>query len=174
MGAINYRTSDYITLGVKPYGIDDFLNDPEFMQEYEEDLSDIFDSPEDAAVKTIADYYNDDIDNIKAELERHSFYYFHISIVPGYYEGFTLDIEPNFPIAYNDYAEKLEAQKEITTIRQFLIDCAGVGLVQCFPGWCTGYSDYKETIRAINDAVKVMRADVRNTPTWAKYNRESA
>ena len=32
MGAINYYTSDYITLGVKPYEVDDYKNDPDFME----------------------------------------------------------------------------------------------------------------------------------------------
>ena len=122
MGAINYLTSDYITMGIKPYDVDDL-------------------------------FYSDDMDNIKYELNSHTFHYYHITIKPGYYEGFMLDIENNYPIAYDNYTDRKEANKEITEIKQFLIDCAGLGLVACSPGWCTGYSDYKGTIRAIKDAV---------------------
>lgn len=32
MGAINYFTSDYITMGFKPYDTYDFENDPDFME----------------------------------------------------------------------------------------------------------------------------------------------
>ena len=174
MGAINYRTSEYITLGINPYDYDDFVNDPDFMEWYHDEMEDCGISLDDCVYEEMNRCYERDRENIEAELSSHDFHYFHFAIVPGYYEGFTLDIEPNYPIAFDDYVEKLEAQKEITTIRQFLIDCAGMGLVQCFPGWCTGYSDYKETVKGICEAVKAMREDVRSTPTWAKYNRESA
>ena len=56
-------------------------------------------------------------------------------------------------------------------IKQFLIDCAGLGLVQCSPGWCTGYNDYNGTIKAIKAAIKEMRDELRTIPTWAQYNR---
>lgn len=45
------------------------------------------------------------------------------------------------------------------------------GLVQCSPGWCTGYNDYKGTIVAIKAAIKEMREEVKTIPTWAQYER---
>lgn len=109
--------------------------------------------------------------NIEIELKTHSFYYFHVVIKPGYYEGFTLDIENNFPVCYDSWEDKRAAQKEITELKQFLIDCAGLGLVKCSLGWCTGYSDYKGTIKAIKAAIKEMREEIKTVPTWAQYER---
>ena len=145
MGAINYFTSDYITMGLRPYDRTDFENDLDFMEA--------------------------DFANIETELNKHSFQYYHITIKPGYYEGFTLDIENNFPVAFDSWEDRKEANKEITEIKGFLIDCAGFGLVQCSPGWCTGYNDYKGTIVAIKAAIKEMREEVKRTPTWAQYER---
>lgn len=163
MGTINYNTSDYITLGLKPYSNYDLENDTELIKELEE------------YGESVEDYiqrcYEDDYYNIEHELKKHSFYYFHIAIQPGYYEGFTLDIENNFSLCFDNYEEKQEAQKEITEIKKFLIACAGMGLVQCFPGWCTGYSDYKETLKAINEAIKDMRSEVKGIPTWQQYKK---
>lgn len=95
----------------------------------------------------------------------------YITIKPGYYEGFTLDIENNFPVALDSWQDRRDANKEITEIKRFLIECAGLGLVECFPGWCTGYSDYNGTITAIRAAVKEMRDELRTIPTWTQYNR---
>lgn len=161
MGTINYNTSDYITLGLKPYSNYDLENDTELIKELEE------------YGESVEDYmqrcYEDDYSNIEYELKKYNFYYFHVEIEPGYYEGFALDIENNFSVAFDNYIDKREAQKEVTLLKQLLIDCAGLGLVQCFPGWCTGYSDYKTTIKAINAAIKEIREEIRNTPTWFYY-----
>lgn len=171
MGAINYFTSDYITMGVKPYDYTDLTNDEEFMEEIKNMVDEYGGTIEDAINSYISDCYEADYTNIEFELKKHNFYYFHIVIKPGYYEGFTIDIESNFPIAFDGWEDKREAQKEITEIKQFLIDCAGDGLVECFPGWCTGYSNYDSTIKAINEAIKEMREEVKATPTWLQYNR---
>ena len=83
-------------------------------------------------------------------------------------------IESNFPVAFDGWEDKQAAQREITSLKKCLLECAGVGLVQCSPGWCTGYNDYKGTCEAIAAATKVMRDEVKNTPTWKQYKRESA
>ena len=144
MGAINYKTSDYITLGYNTNIID-----------YDDDY--------------YYDLINDEYDGIKALIKDTSFYYFNITIEPGYYEGFTLDIEHNFNYCYDDYSEKLQALKEITRIKNFLfyvVNNFNVNIV--FPGWCTGYGDYTETIEGIDAAIKEMKSSVKNTPTY--YN----
>lgn len=174
MGAINYFTSDYITMGVKPYDAYDFENDPDFMemvQEYMKEYGGTLESWIDDYIKTC---YDADNDNVTAILEKYSFYYFHVTIKPGYYEGFTLDIENNFSVAFDGWEDKRAAQREITSLKKCLLECAGVGMVQCSPGWCTGYNDYKGTCKAIGAAIKAMRDDVKNTPTWTQYERESA
>ena len=169
MGAINYFTSDYITMGLKPYDASDFENDHDFMEELQNDVDEYGGTIEEALNNYISAWYEDDFANIEAELEKHRFYYYHITIKPGYYEVFTLDIENNFPIAFDGWEDRREANKEITKIKQILIDCAGLGLVACYPGWCTRYEDYAGTIKAISAAIKEMREEVKAVPTWRQY-----
>jgi len=154
MGAVNYFTSDYITMGLRPYDTDDFTDENNNI-DYDE----------------INYCYEADRENIENELEKHNFYYYHIVIKPGYYEGFTLDIENNFSVALDSWEDRKAANKEITEIKKFLIDCAGLGLVKCSPGWCTGYADYNGTIKAIKEAIKEMRLELSTIPTWLQYNR---
>lgn len=171
MGAINYFTSDYITLGVRPYDRFDMENDVNFMEEVQRQIDEYGGTVDEVINEYIEDCYNCDFENVKTELEKQSFYYFHIAIKPGYYEGFTLDIENNFPVALDSWEDRRDANKEITRIKQFLIDCAGFGLVKCSPGWCTGYSDYSGTIEAIKQAIKEMRDEIKTIPTWTQYNK---
>lgn len=173
MGTINYGASDYITLGVRPYGFCDFEADPDFMKEIRAQVKEYGGTVDEAIYDYIYNCYGDDLANITSLLNQHDFKYYHISIKSGYYEGFYLDIESNYGVAFDSWQDKREAQKEITEIKQFLIDCAGCGLVACYPGWCTGYDDYKGTIKAIKAAVKEMRGEARTTPTWAQYEREA-
>ena len=174
MGTVNYYTSNYITLGIKLYDRLDLEKDSEFMEEIQESAKEDDISIDDVIEQYIADLYEDDYSNIEYELKKHQFNYFHVSIEPGYYEGFTINIENNHSIAFDDYEEKREAQKEITELKQFLVDCAGLGLVACYPGWCTGYQDYKGTLAAIREAIHEMREEVKKTPTWRQYEREAA
>ena len=171
MGTVNYFTSDYITLGVKPYNFEDFETDPEFMETLTAQLKEYGGTAAEAIGEYIGECYECDRQNIETELDRHSFQYYHISIKPGYYEGFTLDIEFNYPVALDGFEDRREANKEITEIGRFLTDCAGLGLVKCSPGWYTGYADYNETVKAIKAALKEMRQELRNTPTWRQYER---
>ena len=145
MGTINYKTSDYITIGYNCNYIDyddDFYND------------------------IISDYY----EQVAQRLKDYNFYYFHITVEPGYYEGFSINIENNFPVCYDNYFDKIEALKEITILKKFLLKC--INNYECcavYPGWCTGYSDYNDSIRELKLAILEMRQDVKNTPTYSKY-----
>lgn len=103
MGAINYFTSDYITLGVRPYDRFDMENDVNFMEEVQRQIDEYGGTVDEVINEYIEDCYNCDFENVKTELEKQSFYYFHITIKPGYYEGFTLDIENNFPVALDSW-----------------------------------------------------------------------
>ena len=142
MGAINYFTSDYITIGYNTNNID-----------YEDKL-----------------YYEDieyEYDEISAILKNENFYYFNVMLKPGYYEGFTIDIENNFNYCFNDYTEKMEALKEVTRIKNFLlyiVNNFNVNVV--YPGWCTSYCDYKKTISEINEAIKEIKTEIKSTPTY--------
>lgn len=174
MGAVNYFTSDYITMGIEPYSAYDLENDQDFMQVIHEQIKEYGGTVEDCISDMIESYYEDDETNVSAILEKYSFDYFRITIKSGYYEGFTLDIESDFPEAFNRWEDKRAAQREITSLKKCLIECAGVGMVECWPGWCTKYNDYKGTCKAIGAAIKVMRDEVNSTPTWTQYARANA
>lgn len=146
MGAINYYTSDYITLGYNTNNID---YDDEFYYE------------------NINDEYNEISDILKNEY----FCYFNVTLKPGYYEGFTVNIENNYSYCFDDYAEKLEAQKEIIRIKKFLIYIVdNYNISEVYPGWCTTYEEYYTTIKDISAAIKEMKNEVKNTPTYYKLN----
>lgn len=174
MGTVNYKTSDYITLGIEPLSVYDLERDPDFMDEITECAAEWNMDIDEAIYCYIRDTEEDDQANIESELNKHKFYFYHIKIEPGYYEGFSLDIENNFPIAFNDWQEKREAQKEITEIKQFLLTCVDLGLCEVWPGWCTSYKDRPTTIQAVNEAIKEMREEARQTPTWSQYERQEA
>lgn len=140
MGAVNYFTSDYITLGIRPYDRYELEQDADFVEEMIESINEYGGTREDFINNYIDDCYECDFASIETELKKYTFYYYHVAIKPGYYEGFTIDIENNFQAAFDSWEDKREAQKEITKIKRFLIDCAGLGLVRCFPGWCTKIS----------------------------------
>lgn len=142
MGTINYKTSDFITIGYNCNSID---YDDEL---YYEIIQDCYDQ----AVRT---------------LKKCDFHYFHVTIEPGYYEGFSINIEHNYNYCYDYSEEKRLAQKEITQIKKFLLECIeNFECVAVYPGWCTGYANYNETIKELNGAIHEMRETVRNTPTW--------
>jgi hypothetical protein len=173
MGAINYHTSDYITLSIKPYNTTDYINDCDFMDFIKENWNiDINNETEllNAVNEQINIDYECDRENVENILDKYYFYYFHVVIKPGYYEGFSLDIENNFGLFYNSYEDKKEAQKEITQLKKCLLELAGVGMVETFPHWCTGYKDYKETIQGIKNAIKEMREECKHIPTYNTYN----
>ena len=150
MGAVNYKTSDYITLGYNCNNID---CEDEFYNEFINDL----------------------YDQIKFRLEEERFYFFNVTIEPGYYEGYFINIEFNFPVCFDDYIDKRNAQKEITQIKAFLIECVNdFECVAVYPGWCTGYADYNKTLKEITAAVREMREMVKQTPTYNQYNRTEA
>lgn len=152
MGAINYGTSDYITLG---YNLNWDDSDFETWEEMEEEKQ-----------RDIEWAYED----IRFVLDKYNFAFFHIAIEPGYYEGFYIDIENNYSCFFQDAQDKREAQKEVTKLKAFLMECVDLGLVQVWPGWCTSYKTHEETIAAIKTAIKKIRAEIRDTPTWYTYN----
>ena len=145
MGTINYFTSDYITLGVNCNNIesdDDFY----FLQE--------------------------DFDAIDDYIKENNFYYFNVRVRAGYYEGFSIDIEFNFGYCLDSWQDRREANKEITRIRKFLINCIYCyGLRACSPGWCTAYYNKKDTLKKLSQAIKEMRDTVNSSPTWAQVRR---
>lgn len=169
MGTINHKTSDYITMANYPVDFADLENDADFMDCIREGIEEYGGTIEEAIVDYIRTCEEDDLINVEGILGKFDFYYFHVWIEPGYYEGFSIQIENNFPIYFDCWEDKRYAQKEITQIKAFLLECADCGIVQCFPGWCTGYANRVETIKGIKEAVWAMREEVKATPTWLQY-----
>ena len=142
MGTINYFTSNYITLG---YNTNDINYDDEF---YNEDIQ-------------------SECDEINRILNNAAFYYFHVVLKPGYYEGFSIDIENNYSYCYDNYFDKLEALKEATRLKKTLLYIVdNFNVCACCPGWCTSYKDYNETIKEINAAIKEIKSEIKATPTY--------
>ena len=145
MGTINYKTSDFITIGYNLKYVD-------YDDEFYNDI--------------ITDYYN----QVQYTLEKERFTYFNVAIEPGYYDGFSINIEFNFSVCLDCYTDRAEAQKEITRIKKFLLEC--INDFECcsvYPGWCTGYADYITTLNDLNAAIAEMRDVVKQTPTYEQY-----
>ena len=153
MGAINYGTSEYITIGLKPYDYDDYRDEENEEIDYDQMNFD----------------YDCDKENIENVLDKYSFNFFKVSIKYGYYEGFYLNIETNFDF-YN-WEDKADALKEATKLKNMLIECCGCGLCEVWPGWCTSYKDYKESIKNIKAAIWQVKQDIKNTETWLQEQR---
>lgn len=168
MGTINYGTSKYITLGIKPGSPEDLNSDAEFM-EWANEHADLHNKDVDEVVLDfIYEMMSDQYYQVKAALKKYRFDYYNVTVEPGYYEGFYINIEDNFPYGFAWY-ERQEANKEITELKKFLIECAeDYDLVECFPGWCTGYSNRSDTVVAIKNAVKVMRKAVADEPSFSE------
>lgn len=154
MGAINYGTSKYITIGLKPYNYDDYMTETEDI-DYELMQMD----------------YETDRENIEYILDKYNLNFFNVSIKFGYYEGFYLDINANFDF-YN-WQDKKDALKEATQLKNMLIECCGVGLCEVHPGWCTAYMPYKESINNIKAAVWHIKEDIKRTETFLQEQRKA-
>ena len=90
MGAINYGTSDYISIG---------LNVSRDFDEWE-----------------LENLYNE----FSEMLENRRFWYFHITLKPGYYEGFYIDIENNFPVKTVDrFTGESPTAETMGTVKQY-------------------------------------------------------
>ena len=117
MGAINYKSNDFVTVGV----------DTNYFYEEEKELD------ENGFCYNIDDEITNLYEDITTILSKYNFYYINVKIACGYYEGFYIDFEENFGIFYNDYFEKMQAIKEVTQLKKFLIECIENGLSVCFP-----------------------------------------
>lgn len=170
MGTINYKTSDYITMGARIQNYSDFENDQDFIDYCKTEYPEIPFS--DMIYNEIQENYDCDRVNVETYLNQHNFTFYHITIEPGYYEGFSIMIENNFPIAYDCWEDKKAAQKEITELKQFLLDCCGAGIAVVYPGWCTTELSYNDSIKAIKAAIKEIREESKHIPTWTAAERK--
>lgn len=137
MGTINYKSNEYITIGINP---DNFDYD---------DITFIY-------------------DEIKNILQKYNFNYFNVSIQPGYYEGFYIDIVNDY-LYYDNWNEKRDVLKECTQLKLFLSECIENGLVKVTPGWCTGYYEYKNSKTELKKAIKQLKLYILKYPTYKTY-----
>ena len=128
MGAVNYKTSNYITLGF--------------------DLSKNFES-DDIKNATIDDAY----ESVSALINKYNFSYINITPIWGYYEGFSLDIDE---IDLNDVSENIdEYHNDVKNLNKFLTECVNeIGLVVVTPSWCTGYCDANSSLEKIENVIR--------------------
>ncbi len=156
MATINFGTSDYITLGIEPYEC--------------EELNSIYgDSPDSY---DLYELYCDDEENAKTILDGYDFKFFNVSIKYGYYESLYIDIKAVYSMYgtfYESYTEKMDALKEVSSLKKCLIDLADVGFTACYPGWCTSFESHEGTLKAINEAVKEIRQEIKEVPTYRQF-----
>ena len=174
MGAVNYGTSDYVTVGIMPYDRAVFEQDCDLMQELEENVQQYGGTIEEALDSYISDCYDDDYANISTLLESTDFHYFTITLESGYYEGFYLSIKSNYPDCYDSWQDKQEALKEATQIKHFLLECIGCGLRVVHPGWVTSYLSMEESVEEIGSAICTMKQEIKSTPTWLQLEAMEA
>ena len=142
MGAINYKTSKYLTLALKDN--EDFEESDDLLFEYEES---------------------------KKILEKYDFNILKVEILEGYYNGFSIDIDFDF-IYFDDTIEKNNALKEATQLKKLLFELCELGLFACFPGWCTNFLNYEDTKKEIKKAIKELKSDIKTTKTYLKYKKQ--
>lgn len=168
MGTVNYETSKYITLGLQPLSAYDLERDEVFMQVMQEQVDEYGGSIEDAISEYIEDCTEEDWYTAEKSLSKYFFRFFDVRILPGYYEGFSIQIDTTYNY-YDDWNEKREAMKEATQLKNFLLECVENGLVQCFPGWCTAYASPEKSRHAILEAVAEIKREIKAEKTFRQY-----
>lgn len=165
MGTVNYKTSDIITLGLRPYEPSDFELDPDFMEvancqseEYGDDIDSIIS-------QAIADYTEDDRAQAERIISRYSFDFFTVTVEPGYYEGFSIDIANDLPGEYWDADERRQALDDAANLGDLLQELVkDACLVEVWPGWCTTYQDPAHSLTAVKKAIRGLIYEINDTP----------
>lgn len=170
MGTVNYKTSDIITIGLRPYEPRDFELDPDFMNEARRQSEEYGIDIETITYDTIAAYQEDDQINAQAIIDNYDLEYFTVTIEPGYYEGFSIDITDNLPSEFYNDAERIDALTDAENLGDMLkrLVCDAC-LVEVWPGWCTTYKDQGQSITAVRKAIKGLIYDINDIP---KYEQE--
>lgn len=121
MDAVNYGTSDIITLGLDVKKAIDLDLHQDFIYE-----------------------------KIHKCVENYNSVYFNLMVKPGHHNGFYLDIDKNFTVPFDSQDEKEKVLEELSTLKELLIECVYRGLCACIPGWCTTFFDYYKSLELIN------------------------
>lgn len=165
MGTVNYKTSDIITLGIRPYEPSDFELDPDFMEEARRQSEKYGDDIDSIIYQTIADYTEDDRQTAENIISRYSFEFFQVSIEPGYYEGFSINISDDLPGEYWDADERQQALTDAANLGEMLKELVNDAcMVEVWPGWCTTYHDTDRTLKDIRKTIRCLIYDINDTP----------
>lgn len=165
MGTVNYKTSDIITLGLRPYDPSDFELDPDFMEEARRQSDEYGDEIDDIIRQTIADYTEDDRQTAAGIVSKYRFDFFQVSIEPGYYEGFSVYISNNLPDEYWDADEREQALTDAANLGDMLEELVNDAcLDECWPGWCTSYQDPAHSLTDVRKAIRGLIYDINDTP----------
>ena len=165
MGTVNYKTSDIITLGLRPYEPQGFELDPDFMEDARRQSRLYGDNLNSIIYQTIADYTEDDQQTAEHIINRYSFDFFTVTIEPGYYEGFSVYISNDLPGEYWDADERKQALTDAANLGDMLKELVNNAcLVEVWPGWVTTYHDTDRTLWDIRKAIKGMIYDINDTP----------
>ena len=109
---------------------------------------------------------------IKSDIDSLNLKYYKIECISGYYEGLQLLIDFNISW-FENWQEKIEAQKELTKIKKFLIDVVNnFCWCCCCPGWVTGWEDQKDSISKIKQAIKEEREKLKKVETEKNYFKD--
>lgn len=149
MGAINYKNNNIINIGYKQYI---------YILDEDDEETEAFNACEDyKTASALFQYMN--------------FSYYEVSVNPGYYDGFYIDIKRTC-FYLDNYKERAEMLHEWNTIQNILleiienINCyvfTSCGLEGC------GWLGYKESIRAIKKAGARERENIRKYPLESHF-----
>lgn len=153
MGAINFKTGDFLTLSIV---LEDIIDEETGEVDYE------------SMALIEEDLYNQAKDIINGSDS--GWFSTKVNITPGYYEGFAVTVDDDGWFYYDDAEERKNALKEVKDIEKMLMELCEMGMVVTYPGWCTEYGSYEDTKAAIKAACKKIKDTIRNTPTWYQYN----
>lgn len=177
MGTINYGTNDVLcSLGYHS----EFDYDDDLIKECREefDLNEEDYTDEDIIDRLREDYdlcVEADWENVKSILESKRFQYYKVSVESGYYEGFYISIDREYSYLDN-YQEKLDMQKELTTLKELLIKCINeCGIRVCYPWWATSWEEkIEDSVKVLNEKVKEERDYIKHIPTDRQVARMSS
>lgn len=157
MGAVNYWTSEIVTVGLKPLLMSDF-DEADYIELAEEcDCEVNYLISQEIDEQT--EWFQKSITNLLKRYEN-DLWMFGIKIRPGYYEGFSIYIDTDdFPLQW-EQEEKDEATKQADLLEEFLLKCIDEGLVVCHPGWCTGYEDEEESRKSVHEGIEKLKQDI--------------
>lgn len=165
MGTVNYKTSDIITLGLRPYEPRDFELDPDFMEEARERCEENGCSLFDWIEGTINEYTENDRQTAEHIISRYSFEFFQVSIESGYYEGFSVYISDDLPGEYWDADERQQALTDAANLGDMLKELVNDAcLVEVWPGWCTTYQDPAHSLTDVKKTIRGLIYDINDTP----------